>query len=132
MSLSKKSKLILTVIFIVSIVLLFIVTKIIYAPHEKTADVESAYKGKASDFITSINIDTTITAGIVIELSGRVTSVLDSTITIDNNIFCQFSNQPTLINLGENVLVKGRYIGFDDIMGEVKLDNCILKKEIYD
>ena len=132
MSLSKKSKLILTVIFIVSIVLLFIVTKIIYAPHEKTADVESAYKGKASDFITSINIDTTITAGIVIELSGRVTSVLDSTITIDNNIFCQFSNQPIPINLGENVLVKGRYIGFDDIMGEVKLDNCILKKEIYD
>lgn len=128
MILSKKSKLILTVIFIVSIVLLFIVTKIVYAPHEKTADVESVYKGKASDFITNMNIDTTITAGIVIELSGRVTSVLDSTITIDNNIFCQFSNQPTLINLGENVLVKGRYIGFDDIMGEVKLDNCILKK----
>ena len=128
MSLSKKSKLILTVIFIGFVVLLFIVTKIVYAPHTKTADVESLYKGKASDFITSINIDTKIIEGVVVELSGKVTSVLDSTITINNNVFCQFSIQLPPINLGESVLVKGRYIGFDDLMGEVKLDKCILKK----
>ena len=128
MSLSKKSKLILTVIFIGFIILLFIFTKIVYAPHTKTADVESIYKGKASDFITNINIDTTIIEGVVVELSGKVTSVLDSTITIDSTVFCQFSIQPPQINLGESVLVKGRYIGFDDLMEEVKLDNCILKK----
>ncbi len=128
MSLSKKSKTILTGVFIGVIVVLFGITKIVYAPHEKTEDIEAVYKGKASDFISNIGTDSTITAGIIIELSGEVTTIEDSTATINNNIFCQFSGLKNTFKVGENILVKGRFIGYDDLMEEVKLDNCILKK----
>ena len=128
MSLSRKNKSILTAIFIGIIGLLFLVTKIVYAPHEKTVNMEAIYKGKASDFISSVRTDSSITNGVIIELSGEVTSVLDSSATIDNNIFCQFSVQPLVLKVWTSILVKGRYIGYDDLLEEVKLDNCILKK----
>jgi hypothetical protein len=132
MSLSKKSKTIITVLFIGAVVTLFAVTKIIYAPHEKTEDLEAVYKGKGSDFISSIGTDTTLTAGIIIEISGEVTSLEDSAATINGNIFCQFSNQKITLKTGEIALVKGRFIGYDDLMEEVKLDKCILKKYTND
>lgn len=128
MSLSKKSKTILTAIFVGIIIVLFTITKVMYAPHEKTVDIESIYTGKASDFISNIGTDSTIIAGITIELSGDVTSIVDSTATLNNNIFCQFSDFQESLKVGESINVKGRFIGYDDLMEEVKLDNCILKK----
>ena len=70
MSLSKKSRTTLTAIFVGIIIVLFAVTKIMYAPHEKTVDVESVYTGKASDFISNIGTDSTIVAGIINEIFG--------------------------------------------------------------
>ena len=34
-------------------------------------------------------------------------------------------NKSTVI-AGKNVSVKGRVIGFDDLMGEIKLDECVI------
>jgi hypothetical protein len=107
---------------------LFTVAKIMYAPHEKTEDIESAFSGQASDFISKIGTDSTLVAGMTIEISGVLTAVGDSTASLNNNIFCQFSGEKNKLKVGENVLVKGRFIGYDDLMEEVKLDKCILKK----
>lgn len=128
MSWSKKSKAILIALFASAIVALFIVTKIMYAPHEKTADVEAVFKGQASDFINDITTDTTLTAGITVELIGEVSDVADSTAVINGNVFCQFSGEKITFKAGEKITVKGRFIGYDDLMEEVKMDKCILKK----
>jgi len=128
MSLSKRNKSILTTTFIVSVFLLFMITKILYAPHKKTIDIEASYKGNAAEFITDLGSDTTIKIGVIIEILGEVTLLVDSAVTINNRIFCQFSNQKPSFKIGDTLVVKGRYIGYDDLMEEVKLDNCILKQ----
>jgi DNA/RNA endonuclease YhcR with UshA esterase domain len=128
MSWSKKSKYIIITFFVGGIVGLFVVTKIMYAPHEKTEDTEAFFKGKAANFITNINTDTTLTAGITVELLGEVTNVKDSTAVINNNIFCQFSGKKITFKTGDSITVKGRFIGYDDLMEEVKMDKCIQKK----
>jgi len=61
-------------------------------------------------------------------LVGDVTNVSDSTAVVNGNVFCQFSGEKITFKVGESVTIKGRFIGYDDLMEEVKMDKCILKK----
>ncbi|MAX69833.1 MAG: hypothetical protein CMC76_01855 [Flavobacteriaceae bacterium] len=64
-----------------------------------------------------------------IEVSGVVSDLGINEITIDDNIFCQFTelNQDA-ISPNSQVTVKGRVIGYDDLLEQVKLDQCTILK----
>lgn len=64
-----------------------------------------------------------------IAISGLVTAVTDSIVTIDNTIICNFKTPDTTIKNEQNVTIKGRLVGFDDLMGELKLDQCSINKK---
>ncbi|RKE94995.1 OB-fold protein [Ichthyenterobacterium magnum] len=60
-----------------------------------------------------------------IEISGQVTEVNSNNITLDNKVFCLFTNQIIkTIKKGEKVKIKGRVIGYDDLLEQIKLDQC--------
>jgi hypothetical protein len=62
-----------------------------------------------------------------IEISGLVSEVNHNNITLDGQIFCQFNNNienPPGIN--SEIKIKGRFIGYDDLLEEIKLDQCII------
>ena len=63
-----------------------------------------------------------------IAVSGIVTAVSDSIVTIDNTIICNFKTPDTSIKNEQAITVKGRLVGFDDLMGELKLDQCSINK----
>ncbi|RSK39704.1 OB-fold protein [Mangrovimonas spongiae] len=60
-----------------------------------------------------------------IEVSGVITEINPNEIVIDNTIVCLFKNlekQPKLTQ----ITIKGRFIGYDDLLEQVKLDQCII------
>ncbi|WNH07871.1 hypothetical protein [Thalassobellus suaedae] len=65
-----------------------------------------------------------------IEINGSITEKNSDNLTIDDRVFCQLLNNTQ--NIPENnspIIVKGRVIGYDDLLELVKLDQCtILKK----
>lgn len=61
-----------------------------------------------------------------IEVSGKVTQVSDSLLTLDSGISCSFSEKMGADIQGKEITLKGRCIGFDELMEEVKLDQCTL------
>jgi len=63
-----------------------------------------------------------------IAVSGIVTAVTDSIVTIDNTIICNFKSADTTIKNEQAITIKGRLVGFDDLMGELKLDQCTINK----
>lgn len=64
-----------------------------------------------------------------IEVSGFITDINSNDITIDDKVFCQFSkNLETTLDKNEKVKIKGRVIGYDDLLEQVKLDQCSLTK----
>lgn len=76
---------------------------------------------KDTNFATKKYIDKSVV------VSGIITSINDSLVTIDESILCKMkviSKSSSVI--GKNVSVKGRIIGFDDLMEEIKLDECII------
>ena len=62
-----------------------------------------------------------------IEVFGIISEINTNDITIDDKIFCQFSNKIE-ISFEENlqVKIKGRVIGYDDLLEQIKLDQCII------
>ncbi|MBY8963521.1 hypothetical protein KJK34_12225 [Flavobacterium sp. D11R37] len=58
-------------------------------------------------------------------VQGKVTSVNDSLVIIDSAVFCAFTGIKE-VYVDETITVKGRCIGYDEIFGEVKLDQCTL------
>ena len=63
-----------------------------------------------------------------VAISGMVTSVNATEVTIDNAIICNLKNTDVTIKKNQTVTVKGRIVGFDDLMGELKLDQCFVIK----
>ena len=67
-----------------------------------------------------------------IEVSGLITDINSNDITIDDKIFCQFSNnlETSLDKKKENIKIKGRVIGYDDLLEQVKLDQCTIINQL--
>lgn len=61
-------------------------------------------------------------------VSGIVSDIETNTITLDNTIFCDMSSyiNTNEIVVGVTVSIKGRCIGYDDLLEEIKLDQCTI------
>lgn len=62
-----------------------------------------------------------------IQLTGEITNVADSVLTLNKVVVCSFDTKPTAVAGAKTVTIKGRCIGYDELFNEVKLDQCILK-----
>jgi len=62
-----------------------------------------------------------------IEITGAVTQVADSVITLNAAVVCSFDGKPNAKVDARTITVKGRCIGYDELFNEIKLDQCTLK-----
>lgn len=63
-----------------------------------------------------------------IVISGTVTDASAGEVVLDSNIICKLHDKEFLQEKGKKVNVKGRFLGFDDLMGELKMDECFINK----
>ena len=61
-------------------------------------------------------------------ISGLITSVKDKEVIIDEVVVCSFTTADTSLKEGQAVNIKGRVIGYDDLMGGVNMDQCSINK----
>jgi len=63
-----------------------------------------------------------------IAISGKVTAINGTEISIDNSIICTLQIPNSSIKKDQSLQIKGRVVGYDDLMGELKLDQCLVIK----
>ncbi|KIA85542.1 hypothetical protein [Flavobacterium sp. AED] len=61
-----------------------------------------------------------------VAITGIITSVNATEVIIDNTIICNLKKLDSSTKKGQTVTVKGRIVGYDDLMGELKLDQCFI------
>jgi hypothetical protein len=62
-----------------------------------------------------------------IQVSGLISDVSVKDLTLDDMVFCQFTETiKTSIKEKSKIKIKGRVIGFDDLLKQVKLDQCTI------
>ena len=65
-----------------------------------------------------------------IAISGTITdiNVKENLVVLDETSICQFLKIDNNLQKGTKITIKGRFTGFDDLMGELKLDQCVILK----
>ena len=129
MSLSKKSK-IAIVVTLFLLITAYVVKGIIYKPHTTIDDMEVVYQGDASEFLEILKNEALKWQDKAVELSGTISSKDANGVMLNSNVYCQLKDTKDLSKLKEKAIVtlKGRVIGYDDLLEELKLDKTIIIK----
>jgi len=129
MNFLKKNKWILTIL-ILGCIAFYSVYRYAYKPHETIENIETEYAGTSNNFIEKIKEDTSFWNDKVVQLSGIITSKEEKGISLNNSIYCQFREDINASKLreGQIISIKGRVIGYDDLLEELKLDQCIIQE----
>jgi hypothetical protein len=119
------------VLILLCVIVAFIGYRYVYQDHRDIATETSVYKLTASDISNEFAINPIPSENKylnkTIEVSGSISDKDPQNITIDGKVFCQFSNKvQTTLNNTDEIKIKGRFIGYDDLLEQVKLDQCII------
>ena len=125
----------LEIIGILFVVILLVAISINYVFHGGARDLASeevefrvSSKDIILEFASNVTSATKKYSDKAISISGKVTAVSYSIVTIDQTIICNFKSPDSNIKKEQYISVKGRLVGFDDLMGELKLDQCSINK----
>jgi len=128
---SKKTK-IVAFLLVILLVVSFTWLYVFYGGARDLAAEEAEFtlssKAITGEFVSDVAKATLKYSDKAIVISGKVTAVSDSIVTIDNTIICNFKIPDTSIKNEQSISVKGRLVGFDDLMRELKLDQCSINK----
>ncbi|EDP71025.1 hypothetical protein FBALC1_01037 [Flavobacteriales bacterium ALC-1] len=121
------------VILIILIVVAIIGYNYIYQDHRDIESEAAEFVMSSDEIATKFSENVTLAEQTflnkTIEVSGSVSELNDNDLTIEDKIFCQFLNQiKDNISIDSKIKIKGRVIGYDDLLEQVKLDQCAILK----
>ena len=91
--------------------------------NEETAFTISS-KNISDEFATNVDASNKKYLDKAIAITGNVTAVNWKEVILDNSIICNLKEVDATIQKDQKVTLKGRVVGYDDLMGEIKLDQC--------
>ncbi|KAB1155280.1 hypothetical protein F7018_12455 [Tenacibaculum aiptasiae] len=103
--------------------------KYAYKPHKTIEELNVDFEGSSTVFLQKVSQNFSEWNTKVVQLSGKVTAIDENGISLENQIYCQLKNTDARLSIKENdnIQIKGRVIGYDDLLDELKLEQCILK-----
>ena len=129
-----KAQLIKKYLPLVFIVLLMIVYAVWNKPHKNYSNTKPNIIIDSSNFINEFKANATIATekylNQIILVKGNVTDRLTKSVVLNNGIVCTLDSSSLkalgLIQINNDVSIKGRFVGFDDLFEEIRLDHCFI------
>lgn len=120
------------ILIVIIVLAAFIGYSYLYKDHRNIEGENAQYSLTAEQIHSEFNIDPIVSQNKylnkTIAISGNVTEINENEITINDMVFCQISEKTIQqeIKLNSNITIKGRFIGYDDLLEQIKLDQCII------
>ena len=119
---------------LIFIVLLIIVYAVWNKPHKNYSNTKPNIIIDSSNFINEFKTNSTLATekylNQVILVNGNVTDRLTKSVVLNNGIVCTLDSSSLkalgLIQINNEVSIKGRFVGFDDLFEEIRLDHCFI------
>jgi sRNA-binding regulator protein Hfq len=122
---------------IVAIILVVLITGFFIYNYVMTGGARNLEKEKSEfstsavvifgEFSSNSEIATTKYLNKAVEISGKVTNVDENVITLDEKVSCQLLVSEK-VEVNGQLKIKGRVTGYDDLLEELKLDQCLIVK----
>jgi len=128
MSLLKKNKLIIIFLLVLGVISFAFYTFSMQPP-TSIENRKIDFTGSADELLLKITGDTEEWQDRIVVIFGEVTSSDDKGVMLSSKIYCQLKQVTDLqkINTSNNISLKGRIIGYDNLLEELKLDQCIIQ-----
>ena len=124
-----KKKIIITLGIL--LVLAFVGYKYVYKSHRDIATETVSYSVAVQDvhaaFLKNDSLANAKYLDKTIVIYGKITDIdlSNKIITVDEKLLATFNKKlPPNLKLQQNIKIKGRLIGFDDLLEELKMDQC--------
>ena len=116
------------------ILLLIIVYAVWNKPHKNYSNTKPNITIDSLNFINEFKTNSTLATekylNQVILVNGNVTDRLTKSVVLNNEIVCTLDSSSLkalgLIQINNEVSIKGRFVGFDDLFEEIRLDHCFI------
>ena len=122
----------LLIVLVIVLIFGFVGYKYVYKDHRDVSSEEASFKitlaDLKADFEKNDSIANTKYLDKAIAIYGEVTSLDLETneIIVDSNLSATIKGKVN-VKKGDKVTVKGRFIGYDDLLEEYKMDNCVIE-----
>lgn len=128
MSLQKKSKWIIVILILLAICG-YTGYSYLYKPHDQISDITASYSGASEALLSKIQNNPDAWNAKVVELIGKISSLEEGGVILDGSIYCQLDEKLTNTSLKKDqiITIKGYVNGYDDLLNELKLNQCIIK-----
>jgi hypothetical protein len=129
----KRSVKFLGIIIVVLVITFFSIRYYVYNSGRRDIQSEETAFEVSSDAILKDFTSNTTTSNKkylekTITVYGVITSVKGEEVILDNSVNCNLLTAFKSLKKNQKVTIKGRVVGYDDLLGEVKLDQCNLTK----
>ena len=129
---SKKVKILIGVIVVVVVAIGYFGYNYIMTAGARDIQTEkSEYTKTATDIFTEFSNNSEIATkkylNKTVQVSGKVTTIGEDLITLDEKVSCQLQVSKS-VAVGSQIIIKGRVTGYDDLLEELKLDLCLIVK----
>lgn len=125
----KKNKILIFIVFV--LIAGYLVYSYVYKSHRDIASEEGSFAVSAnalhSEFKTNEQQANLKYLDRTISVHGKISNIdLEAnTIIIDDKMVAVFKDEiPLNLKVHSDVNIKGRFIGYDDLLGELKMDQC--------
>jgi hypothetical protein len=91
---------------------------------QETTDYAITAKEIVAEFTTNTALANKKYLGKAVAVEGIVTNKIENEIILDNGVVCIMKDKNNTIRVNETITLKGSVVGYDDLMQEIKLDQC--------
>jgi hypothetical protein len=127
---NKKKKVILITVLMVGIFGISSYYYVMYGGARNLSTEETAFtvssKSIVGEFDSNIEKSNKKYLEKAIAIKGAITEITGKEVIIDHLIVCNLKDLDASIKKSQVVTLKGRVVGYDDLMGELKLDQCFV------
>lgn len=118
------------VIFSVIIGVIIFVYTYVYKDHRDIASEAPTFATTAlkihADFSRNSELAQDKYLDKTIGISGIISNIDNKSITLNNKVYCELAELWKGLKLGDTIKLKGRVIGYDELLNELKLDQAYI------
>ena len=121
-------------ILLLLIVVIFGIYKYMYKSHRDIASEEATFSKTVSEvfqaFKTNDSLANKTYLDKTISVKGKITNIdlANKIITVDEKLSARFTDKISdNVKLQDFIILKGRLVGFDDLLEEIQMDQCTIE-----
>ena len=129
---SKKAKIILASLIAIALIAFAAINYVFHGGARDLSSEETAFTVSSTaltaEFTANLAASNKKYLEKAVAIKGVVTEVDVNQVIVDNTVICSLKAPDSSIKKDQKVTIKGRLVGYDDLLGEIKLDQCFIIK----